>query len=243
MIATVDGADPGKYNYFAELETAGKCFEWVRKHLAEDEIDVYLSHKDQAADVETKYASLYEYLSEVIAKAPAGSGGVIFTPWLHGNRCPFEDANARAMFFNISLETGKTEMLRSVIEGVCFHLRWFLETEGKKVQTSETVRFVGGGALSPVTSQILADVLGRTVETVRDPQNVGSVGAALVALVGAHEVDNLVQAAQKLVKVSERYLPNPEHRAVYDRQYEVFKGLYRSNRKAFNLLNSNNQPK
>lgn len=243
MIATVDGADPGKYNYFAELETAGKCFEWVRKHLAEDEIDVYLSHKDKAADVETKYTSLYEYLSEVIAKAPAGSGGVIFTPWLHGNRCPFEDANARAMFFNISLETGKTEMLRSVIEGVCFHLRWFLETEGKKVQTSEAVRFVGGGALSPVTSQILADVLGRTVETVRDPQNVGSVGAALVALVGAHEVDNLVQAAQKLVKVSERYLPNPEHRAVYDRQYEVFKGLYRANRKAFNLLNSNNQPK
>ena len=71
----------------------------------------------------------------------------------------------------------------------------------------------------------------------------GSIGAALVALVGAHEVDNLVQAAQQLVKVQDRYLPNPEHRAVYDRQYEVFKGLYRANRKAFSLLNSNNQPK
>lgn len=242
MIATVDGADPGKYNYFAELETAGKCFEWVRRHLAEDEINVYLSHNDQATDLETEYTSLYEYLSDVIDDAPAGSGGVIFAPWLHGNRCPFEDSNARAMFFNISLGTGKTELLRSVLEGVCFHLRWLLETEAKKIPTSATVRFVGGGALSPVTSQILADVLGRTVETVEDPQNVGSVGATLVALVGAGQVKDLVDATAKLVKVKHHYLPNPAHREVYDRQYEVFKGLYKSNRQAFAALNKSIPP-
>lgn len=179
MIATVDGADPGKYNYFAELETAGKCFEWVRKHLAEDEINMYLSHQDQTEDPESEYRSLYDYLSEVISHAAPGAGGVIFTPWLHGNRCPFEDAAARAMFFNVSLETGKTELLRAVIEGVCFQLRWFLETQEHKVHTSPVIRFVGGGALSPVTSQILADVLGRRVETVENPQNVGSVGACI----------------------------------------------------------------
>lgn len=241
MIATVDGADPGKYNYFAELETAGKCFEWVRRHLAEDEIDVYLSHDNKADDTESEYESLYEYLSEIVSKAAAGAGGVIFTPWLHGNRCPFEDANARAMFFNISLETGKTELLRAVIEGVCFHLRWFLETQEKKVETAETIRFVGGGALSPVTSQILADVLGRRVETVADPQNVGSVGAALVALVGAGKVSDLPTAARQLVKVSGTYEPNPATREVYDRQYEVFKTMYKQNRKAFGALNAANE--
>lgn len=70
----------------------------------------------------------------------------------------------------------------------------------------------------------------------------GSVGAALVALVGAKEVDNLVHATQRLVKVQHRYVPNQENRAVYDRQYEVFKGLYRANRKAFNLLNNHSRP-
>lgn len=238
MIATVDGAQRGKYNYFAELETAGKCFEWVRQHLAEDEIDIYLSHLSQADNTENAYTSLYEYLSEIISRCSPGAGGVIFAPWMHGNRCPFEDANARAMFFNISLGTGKTELLRSVIEGVCFHLRWFLETQEKKVRTSPVIRFVGGGALSPVTSQILADVLGRTVETVDSPQNVGSVGAALVALVGAHQVENLEQGAKKLVKVNATYRPNAANRAVYDRQYRVFKDLYKNNRKAFGILNN-----
>ena len=84
------------------------------------------------------------------------------------------------MFFNISLETGKTELIRAVTEGVCFHLRWFLETEEKKIKTSDTIRFVGGGALSDVTCQILADCIGRKVETVDSPQNVGAVGAAVV---------------------------------------------------------------
>ncbi|NMW92699.1 carbohydrate kinase [Mobiluncus mulieris] len=238
MIATVDGADCGKYNYFAELETAGKCFEWVRKHLAEDEINVYLSHHDQTEDTEHQYRSLYDYLSKVISCAKPGADGVIFTPWLHGNRCPFEDANARAMFFNISLETGKTELLRAVIEGVCFQLRWFLETQERKVNTSKTLRFVGGGALSPVTCQILADILGRQVETVASPQNVGSVGAALVALVGAGEIRDLTEATSQLVKPNATYHPNPATRAVYDRQYAVFKTLYRNNRQAFTRLNA-----
>ena len=89
------------------------------------------------------------------------------------------------MFFGLTLETGKTEMLRAVIEGVCFHLRWFLETADRKVPSSPVLRFVGGGALSDVTSQILADVTGRPVETTPDPQDVGSIGAALLVLVGA----------------------------------------------------------
>ena len=236
MIATVDGADPGKYNYFAELETAGKCFEWVRDHLAADSIKMYLEHRPVTEDPETRYTSLYAYMSEVLSRAQPGSGGVIFTPWLHGNRCPFEDANARAMFFGLTLETGKTEMLRAVIEGVCFHLRWFLETADRKVPSSPVLRFVGGGALSNVTSQILADVTGRPVETTPDPQDVGSIGAALLVLVGAGRETSIPQAARRFVKIAHRYEPQSENRQVYDRMYQVFKGLYPANRKAFASL-------
>ena len=139
MIAAITGAQKDKFNYFAELETAGKCLEWVKDHLALDEIGIFLQETHVAESKESVYTSLYDYLSKIIDETPAGSGGVIFTPWLHGNRCPFEDPNARGMFFNVSLETGKTELIRSVIEGVCMHLRWFLETQDKKIKTSQTV--------------------------------------------------------------------------------------------------------
>lgn len=113
---------------------------------------------------------------------------MLFTPWLHGNRCPFEDAAAAGMFFNLRLETGKAQMLRAVLEGICFHLRWMLEVQEKKTKTSEPIRFVGGGALSPVTCQMLADITGRTIETVENTKDVGAIGAAMLAAVGQRRV-------------------------------------------------------
>lgn len=174
MMAGIVGAEPGKYNYFAEMETAGKCFEWVKDHLVLDEVNVYLAKTDVAESRETVYESLYDYMSDTVAKVAPGSGGVVFTPWLHGNRCPFEDAAAAGMFFNLRLETGKAQMLRAVLEGICFHLRWMLEVQEKKTKTSDPIRFVGGGALSPVTCQMLADITGRTIETVENTKDVGS---------------------------------------------------------------------
>ena len=236
MIAAVVGVQNGRYNYFAELETAGKCLEWVKDHLALDEIGIYLEKKHVAESTETVYTSLYDYLSKVIKDTPAGCGGVVFTPWLHGNRCPFEDPFSRGMFFNISLETGKTELIRSVIEGVCFHMRWFIETQDKKIKTSDTIRFVGGGALSDVTCQILADITGRTIETVESPQNVGAVGAAALMAVGLGIIDN-VGDAKKLIPASKTFKPDSTYKAVYDRNYEVYKTLYANNKKAFAALN------
>lgn len=236
MIAAVVGADEGKFNYFAELETAGKCLEWVKDHLALDEIGIYLKKTHVAESPEVVYTSLYDYMTDVIKTVPAGSNGVIFTPWLHGNRCPFEDPNSRGMFFNISLDTGKTELIRSVLEGVAYHMRWLLETQDKKISTSNPVRFVGGGALSDVTSQILADCIGRKVETVDSPQNVGSVGAAVVVAVGLGIIDDISQAG-KLVKPSKSFEPNPANKAAYDKGFETYKVLYKTNKKNFAKMN------
>ena len=227
---------PGLFNYFAEMETAGKSLEWVKDHLAKDEIGVYMDQEDIAGSKETVYESLYEYMSEVIDSCPAGAGGVIFTPWLHGNRCPFEDHYSRGMFFNISLDTGKTEMLRAVTEGVCYHLKWMLDCEDKKIKTSKTIRFVGGGALSPVTCQILADITGRTIETVDNPQNAGAAGAALMAAVGTGAVKKISEAGS-LIPAAAVYQPRTEDAEVYQRNYEVYKNLYKANKKNFEMLN------
>ena len=236
MIASIVGAQPGKFTYFAEMETSGKCLEWVKNHLALDEIGIYLEKKHITEDMERKYTSLYDYMTDVARTAQAGSGGVIFTPWLHGNRCPFEDPMSRGMFFNISLETGKTELIRAVLEGVCFHKRWMLEAESRKARTSEVVRFVGGGALSDFTSQLLSDIIGRPVETVANPQNVGAVGAAAVVAVGLGIISSLDNLKDYIPAVK-RFTPNPEYKAVYDRNFEVFKALYKSNKANFALLN------
>lgn len=236
MIAAVVGARPGYYNYFAELETAGKCLEWVKNHLALDEIGIYLKKTDVAEDMESKYTNLYQYLSSVIEQVPAGSNGVLFTPWLHGNRCPFEDPNVRGMFYNLSIETGKSEMIRAVVEGVCMHMRWMLETHEKKTKTSNVIRFVGGGALNDSTSQILADCTGRVVETVANPQNVGAVGAAVVVAVGLGVIDSIAEA-NKLIDADKRFEPNKANKAVYDKMFAAYKEIYAANKKIFKMLN------
>lgn len=236
MIGAIVGADPEHYNFFAELETAGKCLEWVKDHLALDEIGLFLEKKGVWDDPESIHESLYDYMMHCISDVPAGSGGVVFTPWLHGNRCPFEDPNARGMFFNISLETGKTELIHSVIEGVCYHLRWQLEAIEKNFGTNPRIRLVGGGALAPITCQILADMLGREIETVENPQNIGAVGAATATAVGLGIIGD-IKDAKEIIPASRSFQPSTENKSAYDRGFPVYQSLYRNNKKAFSSLN------
>lgn len=236
MITGVLSAKHGYFNYYAELETAGKCFEWVMNHLALDEINVYLD-QTKITDVESKYLSLYDFLSKEVGKVPPGANGVIFTPWLHGNRCPFEDSNAGGMFFNIRIENGKRDMIRAVLEGICYHLRWLLECSEKKVKTSDTIRFVGGLALSPVACQILADITGRKIETINNTQEVGATGTALAVAAGLKGTD-VLELSRRLVKVDCTYIPDPKNKEVYERNYQVFRKLYKSNASHFKRLNT-----
>ena len=237
MITGVLSANHGYFNYYAELETAGKCYEWVKNHLALDEINIYLKENKITSNFESEFTSLYDYMSSEVCKVPAGANGVIFTPWLHGNRCPFEDPNAAGMFFNIRIDTGKRDMIRAVLEGICYHLRWLLECEAKKVKTSDVIRFVGGGSLSPVTCQMLADITGRTIETVDNPQEVGAMGCAIVVAAGLTG-ENVNDVSRRLVKANHSYLPDPENKEIYERNYKVFKDLYRSNAANFRHLNA-----
>ncbi len=236
MITGVLSARRGYFNYYAELETAGKCFEWVMNHLALDEVGVYLDKTTIADDFESKYTSLYDFLSSEVSKVPPGANGVIFTPWLHGNRCPFEDANAGGMFFNIRIENGKRDMIRAVLEGICYHLRWLLECEMNKVKTSDTIRFVGGGALSSAACQMLADITGRRIETVENVKEAGAVGAALTVAAGIKGVD-VLELSRRLVKVEHVYVPDPANKDVYERNYKVFKKLYKANASNFREIN------
>lgn len=236
-IGSIVGCQPGLYNYFAEMETAGKCLEWVKDHLALDEIGVYLEKKDVTEGAESVYLNLFDYLCEAINRVPPGSGGVIFTPWLHGNRCPFEDSGARGMFFNIGLETGKTALIRAVVEGIAFHCRFMLEAQKKKLKVSDSITLCGGGALSPVICQIMADITGHNVIVRPDPQNAGALGAAVLLAKALGKIPS-IESAKDLLPASRLFTPNPEHKAAYDRNFRIFTALYRDNKKSFALLNT-----
>ena len=235
FIASILGAIPGRYNYIAEQETSGLCLKWVRDHLALDEIGIYLE-KQHVCEKESEFASLYDFLNKIISDTEPGSGGVIFTPWFHGNRAPKEDPHARAMFFNLGLETGKRMMIRSVLEGDAMHKRWTLEALEKRVPGQEVIRFAGGGAKSDVWCQIMADVTGKTIEITEEPQNAGALGAAVVTAVGL-KIFRDFDEAKKMIPVKGIFQPRGKYMAVYDRNYEVFKNLYANNRKAFHFLN------
>lgn len=235
--ASIVGAQRGLYNYFGEQETAGKCLEWVRDHLALDEINLYLEKRPVTEGNESRYRSLYDFLIESIDQVPAGSGGVIFTPWLHGNRSPFEDPAARGMFFNLSLDTGKRMMIRAVVEGIIFHQKWLLESVGHAFPVRGPVRFVGGGALSSSVARMLADIIELPVETIANPQNCGASGAALTAAVGFGSIGGF-DVARDCVPAENTFLPRVEFRDVYRRQYEVFKDLYAANKSLFARMNS-----
>lgn len=237
FMASILGARPGHYNYIGEQETSGKCLEWVRDHIALDEVGIYLSKRHVAEDPESRHASLLDYLGEVVGETPPGAGGVIFTPWLHGNRSPFEDPRARGMFFNIGLDTGKRKIIRAVVEGIVYQKRWYLECIARKFAIRGPLRFVGGGALSPVTAQILADVTGRSVAVIEHPQSAGAAGAAACCGVALGVYPDFPAIARS-VRIARTHTPDAAHHAVYERNYRVFKNLYAANRQNFALANA-----
>ena len=140
------------------------------------------------------------------------------------------------MFFNLRIENVKRDMIRAVLEGICYHLRWLLECVEKKVKTSDAIRFVGGGALSPVISQMLSDITGRTIETINNTQEVCATGAALV-VAASIKGEDVLDLSKRIVKVKDTYVPNQKNKEIYERNYKVFKNLYKSNAKNFKEMN------
>jgi xylulokinase len=236
FIASITGAIPHHYNYIAEQETAGICLEWVRDNLSLDETGL---HPETAGIREPKQAieTLYRFLDQVVAETEPAAANVLFTPWLQGNRSPREDNNARGMFFNISLTTGKRQMIRSVLEGVAFHMRWMLEAVEKKVPRQDLIRFTGGGARSAQWAQILADITGRKIEIIENADYAGPTGAAIVSGIALGKLES-VRAVKKLLSVTRTYHPRDKHKDIYDRNFAVFKDLYQMNKKLFKRLNA-----
>ena len=169
-------------------------------------------------------ASFWE-MSALAEKAPAGSGGVTFLPYMAGERSPIWNPKACGVFFGLNFGVTRGQMIRACMEGVAYALRHNLETAEAAGAKAGILRAMGGSANSRIWTQIKADVTGCGIE-VPASDTATTLGAAILAGVGTGVYKSFVEAAVRTVSVKKTYTPNAEMKAVYDSGYEIYRKLY-----------------
>ncbi|MBE2237597.1 MAG: xylulokinase [Caldilineaceae bacterium] len=167
---------------------------------------------------------------------PAGSDGLLYLPYLTGERTPYADPLARGAFVGLTVRHGLPHLTRAVLEGVAFGLRDSFELirSAGKVEVQQ-VRVSGGGAKSPLWRQILADILNAELVTVNTTEG-AAYGAALLAGVGAGAWPDVDAAARRTIHVTGSTLPDAEAAATYHRFYQSYRGLYPALKPTFDAV-------
>jgi xylulokinase len=227
-IASIPSGLPGRYLVADEHETGGACLTWLRDSL--------LYPADALTPGAAPPADAFARLNEMAAGIAPGAGGVLFTPWLNGERAPVDDHTIRGGFHNISLSTTRADMVRAVFEGVALNSAWLLGAVEKYTKRRfPSLAFVGGGANSDLWSQIHADAMGREVRQIADPVLANVRGAGLLT----HLALGHIRLAEipSMVTVKQVYRPDPDAGAVYAPLLKEFVNLYEKTKGIHKRLN------
>ncbi|HPP08601.1 MAG TPA: FGGY-family carbohydrate kinase, partial [bacterium] len=219
-------AVPGKWHLMGVMLSAGGSFRWFRDALGKHEIE---QAKKENRDV-------YEILTAMAEKAAAGSDGVIFLPYLSGERCPYPDPNAKGVFFGLSLKTTKAEMIRAVLEGVSFGLRDSVEIMKEiGLPFGGHCRISGGGARSSFWAQLLADIVGEKMVRLVSEEG-PAYGAALLAGSGTKLFPPIEETCDMFISIKDEFNPDTDHYKFYDKIYKIYRNLYTALKPSFDLL-------
>jgi xylulokinase len=210
-------AVPGKWHVMGVMLSAGGSLRWYRDALAQQE-------KAVAADCGI---DPYELLTKEAAQAPPGCEGLIFLPYLSGERTPYPDPWARGVYFGINLRHGRPHLVRAILEGVSYGLRDSLEILRAMGLAISQVRASGGGARSPLWRQIQSDVFESELVTINVDEG-PAFGVALLAGIGAGIYASVEEACDRTITVTERTLPNDANAALYNTYYPIYQALYAS---------------
>lgn len=196
---------PNRWHNTGVTLAAGLSFKWFRETFGDGK-------------------SYNELISEA-EKILSGSEGVIWLPYLMGERAPHLDPNARAAFVGITAQHTKAHFTRAVLEGVAFSLRDSLEVFKEAGAEISSIRLGGGGAKSALWRQIQADVYGKTVEIIEADEG-AAFGAAILAGVGVGTWSSVDEACEKTIHVKEKIESNPKSSKVLDNNYRFYTTLY-----------------
>jgi len=234
-IASFPSGIPGRYLVADEHETGGACLTWLRDNLLfpDDALTVNFS---VPATSPLAHDNIFATLNDLAASVPAGSHGVLFTPWLNGERSPVDDHTIRGGFHNISLSSTRADMVRAVFEGVALNSAWLLGAVEKYTKRPfPSLAFVGGGANSDLWSQIHADATGRTIRQIDEPVLANVRGAGLLTLLALGHLT--IADIPGTVTVKATYEPDRGAGEVYAALLKEFVNLYEKTKAIHKRLN------
>ena len=209
----------GKWHVMGVMLSAASCLKWWVEEVCQLE--------------EGGFKTLLEEAKMV----SPGSEGLLFLPYLMGERTPYSDPYAKGTFIGLSMSHKRGHMTRAILEGVAFGLRDSLEITREQNISIQAVRVSGGGANSILWRQILADVLNLRVDVVNSVEG-PAFGAALLAAVGAGVFTNVENACDATIKTLDSIEPILEHVEKYNDMYSVYRGLYKTLKDTFEVLHT-----
>jgi xylulokinase len=205
------------YIFDAPLSTSGAALKWYLDTLGKAEKDFANEHN----------LDVYEYMKQLAMESCAGSKGLMFFPYLMGERAPLWNSYARGMFIGLSLDTERKEIIRSVLEGTAFALRHVISTIKETGAKVDSLRITGGGSKNRIWSQIKASMLNIPVHILDDRSGDVPFGDTLIAGQAVGVFSDITKSMEKLVTVKEVIQPIKEWTDVYDQMYPLYINMYK----------------
>ncbi|MDR1496118.1 MAG: FGGY-family carbohydrate kinase [Clostridiales Family XIII bacterium] len=206
---------PGAWLLQGGTVGGGGALRWAEEELGASE----------RAEAAARGISSFRVLDEEAERVAPGADGVVFLPYLSGERSPIWDERAKGVWYGLDYRTTRAVLIRAVLEGVAFSLRHNIETAREAGAEAGVIHAIGGGARSALWNQIKADVVGCGI-TASGAETATCAGAAMLAGVGVGEYRGFDEAVRAFVDEGVRYEPNLANKAVYDRRYETYLKLY-----------------
>lgn len=217
-------AVPGKWHLMGVMLSAAGSFQWYKNRLGSEE-----QKREEAGE-----GNAYDLLTQEAAKVEPGCEGLVFLPYLSGERTPYPDPHARGAFIGLTLRHGKSHLSRSVLEGVSYGLKDSLSLMQTLGVLPEKVILSGGGARSALWKQMLSDIFETPCCLVNATEG-AAYGAALLASVGCERMATVEEASRSWVQETEQ-IPVGVNCEKYQKNYQVYRNLYPSLKSSFNSL-------
>ncbi|MBN1565934.1 MAG: xylulokinase [Anaerolineae bacterium] len=216
---------PGVVMPAGTMQAAGASYQWARDQLAPLEMRA-------AADLQI---SPYELMNLQADQSPPGANGLLYLPYLMGERSPRWNPKARGAFIGLTIRHTRADMLRAVLEGITFNLRVIRDAFTAQGAQIDAMRLIGGGARGRLWNQIMADIYGIPVRRLAILEEATSMGAALAGGVGVGLYPDF-DLIEQMNRVDLEIEPNPAAVAVYDTLYPVFEAAYQALVPVYDLL-------
>lgn len=207
---------PGKYMPCGTMQAAGSSYSYIKNALC----------KEEEKQAKEQGKSVYDILNQLVEKSPAGAKGLVFLPYMLGERSPRWNPDTSGSFLGIKMEHMKSDYIRAVLEGVAMNLDIILNAQKEHWDVSDLV-LTGGGARGGVLAQILSDVLGVNLHRLDHVEEATSIAAAVIAGVGVGVFDDF-SVIHKFVKQEDTFTPDKKKEEIYHRQKKLFNKGYQS---------------